>query len=47
MENDVIHDCPWWGTKWGYECPFSGHGVCTDSPCEGPSGYGEDEDEEE
>lgn len=43
--NDVTHDCPWWGTDWGYECPYSGHGVCFDTPCNGPVEYEEDEDE--
>lgn len=45
MCDDVIHDCPWWGTEWGYECPHSGHGVCFDTPCSGPEEYDKTEHE--
>lgn len=32
----VQHDCPWWGTEWGYNCPEGGYGVCFTDPCNGP-----------
>lgn len=30
------HDCPYWGTDWGYNCPEGYYGVCFSEPCDGP-----------
>ena len=43
MSYNTYLSCPFWGTAWGYEYPFGGHGVYFDgSPCNGP-----DEEKEE
>lgn len=47
VPEEPIYECPWHGIDFGFNCPFSGHGICSEpsGPCNGPSCESSDEDD--
>lgn len=48
-EEESTCDCPHYGTPFGYECPYSGHGICSDpcGHCNGPASASDDNNSED